>query len=91
MKIVLSQCNFTVGDFVGNCEKIRAIYALHAATADAVVFSELALSSYCPSDLLTQPEFLAVQEQALNQLMLHKTSGHAEFESHPIQSKTLPI
>ena len=69
MKIVLAQCNFTVGDFAGNCEKIRNIYALHAATSDAVVFSELALSGYYPSDLLTQPAFLAAQDQALSELM----------------------
>ena len=69
MKIVLAQCNFTVGDFAGNCEKIRSIYALHAATVDAVVFSELALSGYYPSDLLTQPAFLAAQDQALSGLM----------------------
>jgi len=68
MKIVLAQCNFTVGDFAGNCEKISAIYALHADSADAVVFSELALSGYYPSDLLTQPEFLAVQDLALVKL-----------------------
>ena len=68
MKIVLAQCNFTVGDFAGNCEKIRAIYTQHATTTDAVVFSELALSGYYPSDLLTQPEFLAVQDQVLTEL-----------------------
>ncbi len=74
MKIVLAQCNFTVGDFVGNCEKISSIYALHAATVDAVVFSELALSGYYPSDLLTQPAFLAAQDQALSGLM-QQTAG----------------
>ena len=68
MKIILAQCNFTVGDFAGNCEQIRAIYAQHADAADAVVFSELALSGYYPSDLLTQPEFLAVQDRALTEL-----------------------
>ena len=74
MKIVLAQCNFTVGDFAGNCEKIRAIYFSHAHSADAVVFSELALSGYYPSDLLTQPAFLAAQDQALSELM-QQTSG----------------
>ncbi len=74
MKIVLAQCNFTVGDFLGNCEKILTIYANHAQSADAVVFSELALSGYYPSDLLTQPAFLAAQDQALAELM-QQTSG----------------
>jgi len=77
MKIVLAQCNFTVGDFAGNCEKIRAIYALHAATSDAVVFSELALSGYYPSDLLTQPAFLAAQDVALSELISLTTGKRA--------------
>ena len=77
MKIVLAQCNFTVGDFAGNCEQIRAIYTQHADAADAVVFSELALSGYYPSDLLTQPEFLAVQDLALVKLTQLTAGKHA--------------
>ena len=77
MKIVLAQCNFTVGDFAANCEKIGAIYALHAATSDAVVFSELALSGYYPSDLLTQPAFLAAQDLALSELIRQTTGKRA--------------
>jgi NAD+ synthase (glutamine-hydrolysing) len=74
MKIVLAQCNFTVGDFAGNCEKMAAIYQSHAEYADAVVFSELAISGYYPSDLLTQSAFLQAQDQALAALTL-KTLG----------------
>ena len=77
MKIVLAQCNFTVGDFTGNCEKIGAIFALHAESADAVVFSELALSGYYPNDLLTQPEFLTAQDQALVKLTQLTAGKHA--------------
>lgn len=68
MKIVLAQCNFTVGDFSGNCDKILKIYLQHADDADAVVFSELALSGYYPGDLLTQSGFLLVQDQSLQRL-----------------------
>lgn len=68
MKIVLAQCNFTVGDFAGNCEKILSIYQGHADAADAVVFSELALSGYYPGDLLTQRGFLLAQDQSLGRL-----------------------
>lgn len=68
MKIVLAQCNFTVGDFAGNCEKILSIYQGHADATDAVVFSELALSGYYPGDLLTQSGFLLAQDQSLARL-----------------------
>ena len=68
MKIVLAQCNFTVGDFAGNCEKILSIYLQHADDVDAVVFSELALSGYYPGDLLTQSGFMLVQDQSLQRL-----------------------
>ncbi len=74
MKIVLAQCNFTVGDFAGNCEKISDIYQTHSDSADAVVFSELAISGYYPSDLLTQVAFLQAQDQALAALT-EQTAG----------------
>jgi NAD+ synthase (glutamine-hydrolysing) len=68
MKVVLAQCNFTVGDFAGNAGKILSIYANHAANADAVVFSELALSGYYPSDLLMRDDFLDAQALQLERL-----------------------
>jgi NAD+ synthase (glutamine-hydrolysing) len=68
MKLVLAQCNFTVGDFGGNLQKMLSVYRTHAQTTSAVVFSELALSGYYPSDLLMQPDFLDAQTQALQNL-----------------------
>ena len=68
MKVVLAQCNFTVGDFEGNAAKILSIYATHSAHVDAVVFSELALSGYYPSDLLMQADFLDAQAFQLDRL-----------------------
>jgi NAD+ synthase (glutamine-hydrolysing) len=68
MKIALAQCNFTVGDFSGNVEKILTLYRKLAADVDAVVFSELAISGYYPQDLLTQETFLAAGDKALADL-----------------------
>jgi NAD+ synthase (glutamine-hydrolysing) len=76
MKIVLAQCNFTVGDFAGNVGKIAQIYAEHANTADLVVFTELCLSGYFPMDLLSKPDFLAAQDQALD-VLKKLTEKHA--------------
>ena len=60
MKIALAQIDPTVGDFIGNLEKIVA--ASHRAAdqgARLTVFSELALCGYPPADLLEKPSFLA--------------------------------
>jgi NAD+ synthetase len=77
MQIVLAQCNFTVGDFQGNADKIRTIYRAHAHSADAVVFSELALSGYYPSDLLTNSGFLAAQDRVFAALTAETTGQRA--------------
>jgi NAD+ synthase (glutamine-hydrolysing) len=59
MKIAVAQINTTVGDFVGNAEKIRrAIDAGRAAGAKLIVTPELALSGYPPEDLLFRDDFL---------------------------------
>lgn len=55
--VVMAQLNFLVGDIPGNTQRIleagRTAVAKHQA--DAVVFSELALSGYPPEDLLLRP------------------------------------
>ncbi len=77
MKILLAQCNFTVGDFAVNAQKIRAIYAAHADSADLVVFTELALSGYFPMDLLSKSDFLAEQDRMLDLLKADTQGRHA--------------
>jgi NAD+ synthase (glutamine-hydrolysing) len=77
MKIVLAQCNFTVGDFAGNTQKMLSIYLQHAKSADAVVFSELALSGYYPSDLLMRDDFLAAQDAHFAKLQTATQSQQA--------------
>ncbi len=57
IKIALAQLNFLVGDIEGNCQKMLHILqqVKHAAAVDCVVFSELAIISYPPEDLLFRP------------------------------------
>lgn len=79
MKIILAQCNFTVGDFAANAAQIREIYAAHADSADLVVFTELALSGYFPMDLLSKPDFLAEQDRMFDLLKADTANCHASI------------
>jgi len=59
MKIALVQINTTVGDLVGNEQKILAAYRRASASgADVVLFPELATTGYPPRDLLLRPRFV---------------------------------
>ncbi|MCD4691052.1 hypothetical protein K8S17_06265, partial [bacterium] len=53
MRIAIAQLNPTVGDYVGNLEKIeQTLVSLSDAPPDLVVFPELFLTGYPPQDLL---------------------------------------
>lgn len=72
MKIVVAQCNFTVGDFSGNRTKIvQAIESGKREGADLVLFSELALCGYPPEDLLLHPAFVEEIEKSLATILPH--------------------
>jgi NAD+ synthetase len=60
VNIALAQIDPTVGDFIGNLEKIVDA-SCRAADLGArlTVFSELAICGYPPADLLEKPSFLA--------------------------------
>lgn len=59
MNICLAQLNYHIGDFEGNKNKIlNAIQEAKAASAQLVVFSELAVCGYPPEDLLDYPWFV---------------------------------
>lgn len=59
MNICLAQLNYHIGDFEGNRNKIlNAIQEAKAASAQLVVFSELAVCGYPPEDLLDYPWFV---------------------------------
>lgn len=68
--VVMAQLDFLVGDIPGNTQRVleaaRTSVAQHKA--DAVVFSELALTGYPPEDLLLRPSLAERVEHALDVL-----------------------
>lgn len=76
MRILMAQMNPTIGDLVGNREKIcRAIQQAREERADVVLFPELALCGYPPDDFLLLPHFLqAIDDQLL--MIARETKGH---------------
>jgi NAD+ synthase (glutamine-hydrolysing) len=69
VRIALAQIDPTVGDFIGNLEKIVAA-SRRAADQGArlTVFSELAICGYPPADFLEKPSFLARCRRAVDEL-----------------------
>ncbi|MEN8261364.1 MAG: NAD+ synthase, partial [Pseudomonadota bacterium] len=70
LRIALAQLNFLVGDIAGNAERIveASQHARDVLKADAVVFSELALTAYPPEDLLLRPDFLRAVDRGLSDI-----------------------
>jgi NAD+ synthase (glutamine-hydrolysing) len=69
MKVALGQINTTVGDLVGNEERILKVYRRGMeAGADVVVFPELATTGYPPRDLLLRNEFVQENLAVLDRL-----------------------
>jgi len=69
MKIALAQINPTVGDVVGNSEKIIArIEEARSLGVSLVVFPELAVSGYPPRDLLLKPRFVRANVEAVQRI-----------------------
>jgi NAD+ synthetase len=69
VKIALAQIDPTVGDFIGNLEKIVAATRRSAVLgARLTVFSELAVCGYPPADFLEKPGFLARCRSAVDEL-----------------------
>src|SRR5690242_21564022 len=61
--------NATVGDIAGNSAKIAdGIVRAREASADLVLFPELAVTGYPPEDLLLKEHFLADAAAALHSL-----------------------
>ncbi len=69
MKIVASQCNFTIGDFAGNTAKILNVIKKHEKHSDLIVFSELSLSGYYPMDLIERHGFVEEQNNYLEKIV----------------------
>jgi NAD+ synthase (glutamine-hydrolysing) len=69
MRIALGQFNAVVGDFAGNAEKMRQMYARAVkADVDLLAFPELAVCGYPPEDLLYKQQFLTDCSMTLKKL-----------------------
>src|SRR5580704_1365832 len=69
MRVALCQINATVGDIAGNATQIsEGIERARVASADLVLFPELAITGYPPEDLLLRAHFLDDARAALEQL-----------------------
>ncbi len=78
MKIALSQLNFHIGNFEKNKDKIiTAIQRAEKASADLVVFSELAIAGYPPRDFLEFRDFVDKGLQAVDEIAAHCTKTAA--------------
>lgn len=72
MKIALAQLNYHIGNFEANTEKIiSAIDQAKEASADLIVFSELAIGGYPAKDLLRTKVFKQHCDEAIQQIATH--------------------
>ncbi|GAC1662782.1 MAG: NAD+ synthase [Ktedonobacteraceae bacterium] len=70
LRVALAQINVTVGDLVGNAQKIRtAMQIASTEGAHIVCLPELALTGYPPEDLLLKPGFVDANLRALAELV----------------------
>ncbi|HEX7510334.1 MAG TPA: nitrilase-related carbon-nitrogen hydrolase, partial [Chitinivibrionales bacterium] len=69
MKIALCQINTVMGDIEGNTARaLDSLAAVKAQGPDLIVFSELFIQGYPPSDLLEQQWFIRNSRAALDRL-----------------------
>ncbi len=83
MKIALCQLEPTIGAFENNMQLIKDL-ALQSKLkgAELAVFPEMSLCGYPPMDLLDQPGFAELNEQALRKLQQELPSGIAVAVGH---------
>jgi NAD+ synthase (glutamine-hydrolysing) len=76
VRIALGQLNTTVGDLDGNVDRLAdAARRATTAGADAVVFTELAITGYPPEDLVLRPSFVTDNLAALDALAAATADG----------------
>jgi NAD+ synthase (glutamine-hydrolysing) len=69
LRVALAQINPTVGDLVGNADKILEWSAKASAyEADIVAFPELCLPGYPPEDLALKPDFVRENRRQLDRI-----------------------
>jgi len=72
MKIALAQLNYHIGNFEANtAEIIQAINQAKEASADLIIFSELAIGGYPAKDLLRSKVFKQQCNEAIHQIAAH--------------------
>ncbi|MFH1858329.1 MAG: NAD+ synthase [Candidatus Omnitrophota bacterium] len=72
IRVALAQMNPTVGDLVGNHNKIVAMLKeVRLQGADLVVFPELAVTGYPPEDLLFKKSFIQENTLSVRRLLPH--------------------
>lgn len=90
MMIAVAQINCTVGDLIGNAEKILdATNQAKIAGADLIITPELALTGYPPEDLLLRTEFCIACRNTLDNLTreikdITLLVGHPHFEDNKL-------
>lgn len=89
MKIALAQLNYHIGNFELNTQKIIAsIAAAKQSGADIVVFAELAICGYPPRDFLEFEEFIALCDDAA-QNIAKQCIGIAAIIGLPVKNEVL--
>jgi len=69
IRVAVAQINCTVGDLDGNCAKIKEyIVKARKASADIIIFPEMAITGYPPEDLLIKPKFIQDNLNKLKEL-----------------------
>jgi len=69
MKIALAQINTTIGDFEGNTQKILSfINQARQKGSNLVIFPELAIPGYPPTDYIDKPDFISANRKKLEQI-----------------------
>lgn len=72
MKIALAQLNYHIGNFEGNEEKIiHAIASAKEASADLIIFAELAIGGYPAKDMLRNAVFVDACQASLERIAKH--------------------
>ncbi|WP_293941332.1 MULTISPECIES: NAD+ synthase [unclassified Sphingobacterium] len=72
MKIALAQLNYHIGNFEANTEKIiQTINQAKEASADLIIFAELAIGGYPAKDLLRNSIFKKQCDEAIHQIATH--------------------
>src|SRR5690606_32713512 len=72
MKIALAQLNYHIGNFEANTKKIiQTINQAKEASADLIIFAELAIGGYPAKDLLRNSVFKKQCDGAIHQIAAH--------------------